>query len=68
MTSQRVPVAHGWIPGLGQGPQLVRRPLEFVTSLCEQGDVVLVRVGRMPLYALTDPALVRQILRRPVRS
>ncbi|MGH3922351.1 MAG: cytochrome P450 [Pseudonocardiaceae bacterium] len=62
MAAQRVPVAPGGVPGLGHGPQLVRRPLEFVTSLREQGDVVLVRVGRMPLYALTDPALVRRIL------
>lgn len=62
MTAQRVAVARGHVPGLGHGLQLVRRPLEFVSSLREQGDVVLVRVGRMPLYALTDPALVHRIL------
>ncbi|MGH4025368.1 MAG: cytochrome P450 [Pseudonocardiaceae bacterium] len=62
MSARGAPLAHGAVPGLGHGPQLLRRPLEFVSSLREQGDVVLVRVGRMPLYALTDPALVRRIL------
>lgn len=56
------PGAPGAWPVLGHTPVLMRRPLEFVTSLPAHGDVVRVRLGRLPAYALTHPALVRHVL------
>ncbi|MEV6734776.1 MULTISPECIES: cytochrome P450 [unclassified Streptomyces] len=49
-------------PLLGHAVPLVRRPLEFVTALARYGDVVRVRLGPVPMYAVTDPTLVHQVL------
>ncbi|MCC2279461.1 cytochrome P450 [Streptomyces sp. ET3-23] len=56
------PAAPGAWPVLGHTPVLMRRPLEFVTSLTAHGDVVRIRLGRLPAYAVTHPALVRHVL------
>ena len=48
-----IPVARGRLPFLGHGMSLLRRPLEFMTSLREYGDVVLIHLGTVPVYVLT---------------
>ncbi|MCJ0873244.1 cytochrome P450 [Streptomyces sp. AP-93] len=49
-------------PLLGHALPLVRRPLSFVTALARSGDVVRIRLGPLPVYAVTDPALVHRVL------
>ncbi|MEV6551524.1 cytochrome P450 [Streptomyces sp. NPDC051597] len=55
------PVPGAW-PVLGHAPALLRDPLRFFGSLADHGDVVAVRLGPVPVYALTHPALVHQVL------
>ncbi|MFJ4621010.1 cytochrome P450 [Streptomyces sp. NPDC088812] len=49
-------------PVVGHAPALLRDPLRFFSSLADHGDVVAVRLGPVPVYALTHPALVHQVL------
>ncbi|WP_405978186.1 cytochrome P450 [Streptomyces sp. NBC_00158] len=54
--------APGAWPLAGHVPSLIRRPLRFVTSLAAHGDIVRIRLGPLPVYALTHPDLVQQVL------
>jgi cytochrome P450 len=47
---------------LGHAPALLRDPLRFFGSLADHGDIVAVRLGPVPVHALTHPALVHQVL------
>ncbi|WP_436771597.1 cytochrome P450 [Yinghuangia sp. YIM S09857] len=57
-----VPRAPGRIPVLGHAVPLLRRPLPFLRSLRDTGDVVRVELGTMPVYFVTTPELVHQLL------
>ncbi|MDX3233942.1 cytochrome P450 [Streptomyces sp. ME19-01-6] len=57
-----VPDAPGSWPVAGHLPQLARRPLDFLTSLADHGDLVRIRLGRKPVYVATHPDLVRSML------
>jgi pentalenene oxygenase len=54
--------APGAWPLLGHTPRLLRRPLEFMGSLPEQGDLVEIRLGPRPAFVLCHPDLARQVL------
>lgn len=54
--------APGSLPVIGHALALIRRPLEFVTSLPEYGDVVEVRLGTISAYAVTSPEATWQVL------
>jgi cytochrome P450 len=57
-----IPQAPGAWPGIGHAIPLIRRRLEFMTSLAAHGDIVRVRLGRLPAYVVTHPDLVWQVL------
>ncbi|MFL6145068.1 MAG: cytochrome P450 [Labedaea sp.] len=57
-----ISMAPGRLPLVGHAVQVLRSPLDFFMSLREQGEVVLVRLGPMPAYVVTEPDLVRRIL------
>ncbi|MDT3398607.1 cytochrome P450 [Streptomyces sp. B1866] len=57
-----VPDAPGSWPGLGHVPQLALRPLSFLSSLNDLGDLVRIRLGRKPVYVATHPDLIRSML------
>jgi cytochrome P450 len=61
-TSADVPTAPGRLPVLGHAISLTRRPLDFVTSLREHGDVVRIMLGPVPVYFVTDARLVHRLL------
>jgi cytochrome P450 len=43
-------------------PALVRRPLEFVRSLHRHGDLVRIYFARLPVYVVTQPEPLRDVL------
>ncbi|MBR7678269.1 cytochrome P450, partial [Streptomyces daliensis] len=49
-------------PVLGHIVPMLRRPLEFLPAGARYGDVVKVRFGRLPVYVLTHPDAVREVL------
>lgn len=49
-------------PFLGHIVPMVRRPLKFLPSVAEYGDVVRIRFGRLPIYVATHPNSVRDVL------
>ncbi|WP_231950692.1 cytochrome P450 [Allokutzneria albata] len=49
-------------PLLGHLPALARDPFAFLVSLGECGDLVRVDVGTLPVYVLTSPELIHQVL------
>ncbi|MDY7088801.1 MAG: cytochrome P450 [Actinomycetota bacterium] len=51
----------GW-PVVGHAPALLTRRLEFLSSLTAVGEVVRIRLGPVPAYVVTHPALVRRLL------
>ncbi|MFE0648031.1 cytochrome P450 [Streptomyces sp. NPDC059534] len=57
---------HGTAPGawpfLGHLPYLAVRPLAFLDSLPDHGDVVRVRMGPRTVHVVSHPALVRRVL------
>ncbi|MGW2184436.1 cytochrome P450 [Streptomyces sp. NPDC001719] len=57
-----IPQAPGALPIVGHALPLVRRPLKFMTSLANCGDIVEVRAGWLSMYALTHPDLAHQVL------
>lgn len=57
-----VPDAAGAWPLLGHIVPLLRRPLDFIAALAGQGDVVRLRFGRIPVYVVTHPDAVREVL------
>lgn len=52
----------GAVPVLGHAPQFARRPLEFLASLSQYGDLVRIKLGSHTAYAVCHPALVHQML------
>lgn len=54
--------APGSLPLVGHALTLWRRPIAFLDSLRTLGDVVRVDVGTWPIYFLTTPELVHQVL------
>jgi cytochrome P450 len=56
------PAAPGKLPLLGHALALWRDPLRFVLSLPPLGGVVRVNLGTWPVYFLTTPGLVHEIL------
>ncbi|MEV8637920.1 cytochrome P450 [Streptosporangium sp. NPDC051023] len=57
-----LPVAPGRLPLLGHSMSLLRSPFAFLQSLTVIGDIVRVDIGTLPVYMLTRPELVHQIL------
>jgi cytochrome P450 len=62
MTLDAVPTAAGRLPGLGHLVPLVARPLPFVRSLHRYGDIVRIYFGTVPVYLVTHPAPLRDVL------
>ncbi|WP_158578523.1 cytochrome P450 [Spongiactinospora rosea] len=60
--SHRPPDVPGGWPLLGHIVPILRRPLEFLPSTAAYGDVVKVRFGRLPIYVVTHPDAVREVL------
>ncbi len=54
--------AAGRLPLVGHALQMYRRPLEFLRTLHAYGDVVRLRLGPVPVYVITAPALVHRFL------
>ncbi|KJY34777.1 cytochrome P450 [Streptomyces katrae] len=50
------------LPFIGHAWPLMRSPLRFVSELASYGDVVPVRLGPLPVEAITHPDLVHQVL------
>ncbi|MFI7434864.1 cytochrome P450 [Micromonospora haikouensis] len=57
-----VPEAPGAWPLLGHIVPMLRQPLGFLPGLARHGDVVRVRFGRLPVYVVTHPDAVRDVL------
>ncbi|MFF4349826.1 cytochrome P450 [Streptomyces sp. NPDC001530] len=57
--------APGGLPLLGHAIPLLRRPLQFLTSLPAHGDLVEVRLGPLRAYLVCRPELVQQVLLDP---
>lgn len=57
-----VPAAPGRVPLLGHTLALWRDPLGFLESLHRAGDTVRVDLGTWPVYFVTSPELVRDVL------
>ncbi|MCD9193439.1 cytochrome P450 [Streptomyces albireticuli] len=62
---RKAPVA---LPLLGHAWPLMRSPLRFMTQLSSYGDVVPLRLGTLPVQAVTDPGLVHRVLATDGRS
>ncbi len=62
LTTQ-VSVAPGGWPVLGHALALLRRPLEFLVSLPEQGDLVEIRIGPQRMWVVCSPELAHHVLR-----
>jgi len=58
----RVGMAPGRLPLIGHLLALARRPLEFIGSLREHGDLVEIRLGPQRAYMVCHPDLVRAVL------
>ncbi|WP_314249795.1 cytochrome P450 [Streptomyces kutzneri] len=61
-TGLPVPLVPGRLPLLGHAPHLARRPLSFLRSLPQYGELVRIRIGPQDVYVATSAALTRQIL------
>ncbi|GAA5161236.1 cytochrome P450 [Pseudonocardia eucalypti] len=57
-----IPVAPGRLPGFGHVWPLLRRPFTFLESLRTIGQIVRVDFGRTPLYMLTRPELIHEVM------
>ncbi|SFC40538.1 cytochrome P450 [Streptomyces aidingensis] len=60
--SGRAPLAPGAWPLIGHMPAMIRRPLDFITSLPAHGDVLKIRFGPMSVYAVNHPELLQLAL------
>jgi cytochrome P450 len=56
------PTLPGGVPLLGHAVTFALRPLKFLESACDLGDVVVFRLGTKPAYLVNTPALVREVL------
>ncbi len=59
---ETIPEAPGAWPLLGHMVPMLRRPLAFLPAIAAHGDIVKVRFGRMPVYVVTHPGAVREVL------
>ncbi|MGB3439866.1 MAG: cytochrome P450 [Actinophytocola sp.] len=50
------------LPIVGHVWQLMRRPLEFLSSLSEHGDLVEIRIGTTSAYVPCHPDVLREVL------
>ena len=57
-----IPTAPGRLPLVGHAMPLIRRPVDFVSSLSEHGDVVRIYLGPVPTYFVTNAQMVHRIL------
>jgi len=55
--------APGALPLLGHALSLFRRPLGFLATLANHGDLVRIRVGPLDAVVICDPTLTDQVLR-----
>ncbi|MGK5632403.1 cytochrome P450 [Streptomyces sp. URMC 123] len=62
------PLAPGRLPLLGHTLALWRRPLRFLESLHTRGDIVRVDLGTRPVYFVTSPEQVREVMVVRARS
>lgn len=62
LSPKTLPMAPGALPLLGHALRIYRRPTEFLESLRGMGDIVALRLGPLPVYAVTTPDLVHQML------
>ncbi|MFB7786820.1 cytochrome P450 [Streptomyces vinaceus] len=56
------PAAPGRLPLLGHAVPLWRRPIAFLESLREHGDIVRLDIGTWPVHVLTNPDHVHAVL------
>ncbi|MGW0753599.1 cytochrome P450 [Streptomyces sp. NPDC002587] len=56
------PVVPGRLPLLGHALQLWRRPIAFLESLRDHGEVVRLDIGTWPVHVLTSPDHVHAVL------
>ncbi|MFD9123200.1 cytochrome P450 [Kitasatospora sp. NPDC059571] len=61
-TMQTIPTAPGHIPLLGHTLPLLRSPLAMLQALRPHGDVVVIRLGRRPVYVINSPEAIHQVL------
>ncbi|MER7791332.1 cytochrome P450 [Streptomyces sp. NPDC097640] len=54
--------ARGGVPLLGHAAQLLFKPLDFLASLPDQGDLVKIRMGPWPVHVVCHPELVHRLL------
>jgi cytochrome P450 len=65
-TTTRPPaVAAGGLPVLGHALEMKRRPGPFLLSLQEGEPVTRLRLGRAPVYVVSEPGLIRRLLLDP---
>jgi cytochrome P450 len=57
-----VPRAPGALPVVGHAPALISDRLTFLRSLSAVGEVVEIRLGPIPAYVVTSPAVAHQLL------
>lgn len=56
------PTLSGGLPLLGHAVTFALRPLKFLESARDRGDVVVFRLGTKPAYLVNTPELVREVL------
>lgn len=56
------PTAPGRLPGVGHAVQLVHRPLEFMRSVRELGDLAWMHLGPQPVLVVNSPAALHRML------
>jgi pentalenene oxygenase len=54
--------APGAVPVVGHAWQLMRRPMQFMSSLGRHGDLVQIRIGTTAAYVPCHPGLLRDVL------
>ncbi|MFE7898190.1 pentalenene oxygenase [Streptomyces sp. NPDC057424] len=54
--------APGALPVVGHALQMMRHPVNFMTSLSAHGDLVEIRIGPTTAYVPTHPELLRHVL------
>jgi cytochrome P450 len=61
-TPTPTPTMFGRVPLLGHAVTFALRPLKFLESARDRGDVVVFRLGTKPAYLVNTPELVREVL------
>lgn len=56
------PEVPGGLPLLGHALRLLRLPVAYLQSLREFGDIVQIRIGSSPVYVVTSPECIHQVL------